>query len=50
MNQRSWIIAAVLVIILIIGYFMMRPGAEAPTEAATPPATTEQPAQPAPAQ
>ena len=50
MNQRNWIIAAVVVIILIIGYYAMRPGAQAPTETATPPATTEQPAQPAPAQ
>jgi hypothetical protein len=50
MNQRNWIIAAVVVIILIIGYYALRPGAQAPTETATPPATTEQPAQPAPAQ
>jgi hypothetical protein len=46
MNQRNWIIAAVVVIILVIGYFVW-PRAEAPTETATPPATTEPPAQPA---
>jgi hypothetical protein len=54
MNQRNWIIAAVVVIVLIVGYLVMRPGEQAPTETAAPPAatmeqpaTTEPPAQPA---
>jgi hypothetical protein len=46
MNTQNWIIAAVVVLLIVAGYFFLRPTAETPT---APPATTEQPAQPAPA-
>jgi hypothetical protein len=45
MDTRTWAIVAIAVVILILGFFFLRPGRETPT---TPPATTEQPAQPAP--
>jgi hypothetical protein len=41
-------IAAVVVLLIIVGYFLLRPAGEMPT-ATTPPATIEQPAEPAPA-
>jgi hypothetical protein len=46
MGAQNWIIAAVVVLLIVAGYFFLRPTAETPT---APPATTEQPAQPAPA-
>lgn len=51
MNTRNWIFAALVVLALIAIYSLFfRPGAEEPTEAAAPPATTEQPVDPAPAE
>lgn len=51
MDRRTWIIvAAAVLVVVIVAYYAFRPSAEAPTETAAPPATTEQPAQPAPAQ
>jgi hypothetical protein len=51
-NQTYWIIAAVVLVLVVVVvlYNTFRPGGEAPTETTAPPATTEQPAQPAPAQ
>jgi hypothetical protein len=46
MTTQNWIIAVVVVLLIIAGYFFLTPTAETP---ATPPATNEQPAQPAPA-
>jgi hypothetical protein len=49
MTTQNWIIAAVVVLlIIIVGYFLLRPTGEMPA-GTTPPATTEQPAEPAPA-
>ena len=50
MSTQNWIIAAVVVLLIIAGfYFVMRPTGETPAGTTAPPATTEQPAQPAPA-
>ena len=46
MSTRTWVIVAVGVLVAIVAYFALSPQSEAPVE--TPP-TTEQPAQPAPA-
>jgi hypothetical protein len=48
MDARTWIFGAILVL-LVVGYFALRPRGEAPTAAADSPAVTEQPAEPAPA-
>jgi hypothetical protein len=50
MDTRTWIIVAIAVlVILVAGYYLLRPAAEAPTAGTDSPAVTEQPAQPAPA-
>jgi hypothetical protein len=49
MTTQNWIIVAVVVLVIIAGYFLLRPTGETPADTAAPPATTEQPAQPAPA-
>jgi hypothetical protein len=50
MDSRTWsIIAIAVLVILVAGYYLLQPTAQTPTGTATPPATTEQPAQPAPA-
>jgi len=46
MSTRTWVIMALAVLVVIVAYFAMSPQSEAPVE--TPP-TSEQPAQPAPA-
>jgi hypothetical protein len=48
MDTRIWIIG-VVVVLVIVGYFALRPRGEAPPAATDSPAVTEQPAEPAPA-